>query len=69
MLSTNRGGTVKEPDGSLFEAKLAYAPKQIAPGATARFGTAVYAGPKDYDALQQFGHSATNVIDLGWFRF
>ncbi len=69
MLSTDRGGTVEEPDGSLFEAKLAYAPKQIAPGATAKFGTAVYAGPKDYDALEQFGHSATNVIDLGWFSF
>ena len=69
MLTTERGGTVKEPDGSLFEAKLAYAPKQIGSGETATFRTAVYAGPKDYDALQEFGHGASNVIDLGWFSF
>jgi YidC/Oxa1 family membrane protein insertase len=29
----------------------------------------VYAGPKDYDALLEFGHGASNVIDLGWFSF
>jgi YidC/Oxa1 family membrane protein insertase len=69
MLTTERGGTVKEPDGSLFEAKLAYAPQQIGSGETATFRTAVYAGPKDYDALQEFGHGASNVIDLGWFSF
>ena len=69
MLTTNRGGTVREPDGSLFEAKLAYAPREIGPGDTATFGTAVYAGPKDYEALQGFGHNAVNVIDLGWFSF
>jgi YidC/Oxa1 family membrane protein insertase len=69
MLSSNRGGTVKDPDGSLFEAKLAYAPKEIGPGETVTFRTAVYAGPKDYNALQEFGHLASNVIDLGWFSF
>ena len=69
MLTTDRGGTVEEPDGSLFEAKLAYAPQEIGPGETATFRTAVYAGPKDYDALEEFGHSASNVIDLGWFSF
>ena len=69
MLTTERGGTLDEPDGSLFEAKLAYAPQQIGPGETATFRTAVYAGPKDYDALQEFGHLASNVIDLGWFSF
>jgi YidC/Oxa1 family membrane protein insertase len=69
MLTTDRGGTLKEPDGSLFEAKLAYAPQEIGPGETATFRTAVYAGPKDYDALEEFGHRASNVIDLGWFSF
>ena len=69
MLTTERGGTLDEPDGSLFEAKLAYAPQEIGPGETATFRTAVYAGPKDYDALQEFGHLASNVIDLGWFSF
>jgi YidC/Oxa1 family membrane protein insertase len=69
LLSTDRGGTVKEPDGSLFEARLAYAPKQLEPGETATFRTAVYAGPKDYDALEAFGHHSTNVINLGWFSF
>ncbi len=69
MLTTDRGGTVKEPDGSLFEARLTYAPQEIGPGETATFRTAVYAGPKDYDALEEFGHSASKVIDLGWFSF
>ena len=44
-------------------------PAEIDPGDTATFRTAVYAGPKDYDALEAFGHSSTNVIDLGWFSF
>ena len=69
ILTTERGGTVKEPDGSLFEARLAYAPQEIGSGETVAFRTAVYAGPKDYDALQEFGHLASNVIDLGWFSF
>jgi len=69
MLSTDRGGTKEDPDGSLFEAKLAYAPQEIGPGESATFRTAVYAGPKDYDALKEFGHSASDVIDLGWFSF
>jgi len=69
MLTTERGGTLKDPDGSLFEARLAYAPQQIGSGETATFRTAVYAGPKDYDALEEFGHQASNVIDLGWFSF
>ena len=69
LLSSDRGGTIDEPDGSLFEARLAYAPQQLAPGDSATFRTAVYAGPKDHDALETFGHQATNVIDLGWFSF
>ena len=69
MRTTERGGTVDDPDGSLFEARLAYAPREIGPGETAAFRTAVYAGPKDYDALEGFGHGASNIIDLGWFSF
>ena len=69
MLTTERGGTREDPDGSLFEARLAYAPQQIGPGETATFRTAVYAGPKDVDALEKFGHQTSNVIDLGWFSF
>jgi len=69
LLSSDRGGTIDEPDGSLFESRLAYAPQQLAPGETGTFRTAVYAGPKDYDALEAFGHRSTNVIDLGWFSF
>ena len=69
LLSTDRGGTVEDPDGSLFEAQLVYAPKLVEPGQSATFGTSVYAGPKDYDALEAFGHQATNIIDLGWFSF
>jgi YidC/Oxa1 family membrane protein insertase len=69
MLTTERGGTLKEPDGSLFETTLAYAPQEIGTGETVTFRTAVYAGPKDFDALEQFGHQASNIIDLGWFSF
>ena len=69
LLSTDRGGTIKEPDGSLFESRLAYAPVELASGDSATFGTSVYAGPKDYDALDAFGHGSTGVIDLGWFSF
>jgi len=69
MRTTERGGTVDDPDGSLFEARLVYSPREIGPGETAAFRTAVYAGPKDYDALEAFGHGASNVIDLGWFSF
>jgi len=69
LLTTDRGGTPKDPDGSLFEAELAYAPVEVGPGETATFRIAVYAGPKDFDALEEFGHQATNVIDLGWFSF
>ena len=69
LLTTERGGTLKEPDGSLFEATLAYAPQEVGTGETVTFRTAVYAGPKDFDALEQFGHQASNIIDLGWFSF
>ncbi|MFZ1865767.1 MAG: membrane protein insertase YidC [Polyangiales bacterium] len=69
LLATDRGGTPKDPEGSLFEAELVYAPQTIAPGQTATFGTSVYAGPKDYDALEKFGHHATQIINLGWFSF
>jgi YidC/Oxa1 family membrane protein insertase len=69
LLTTERGGTPKDPEGSLFESTLVYAPQEIGPGQTATFRTAVYAGPKDYDALLEFGHGASSVIDLGWFSF
>jgi YidC/Oxa1 family membrane protein insertase len=69
LLATNRGGTSKEPEGSLFEAELVYPSTSVAPGEDAVFRTSVYAGPKDYDALQEFGHQATTIIDLGWFSF
>ncbi len=69
LLSTDRGGAPGDPDGSLFEAQLVYAPEAIQAGEEAVFRTAVYAGPKDFDALEAFGHEATNIIDLGWFSF
>ncbi len=69
LLTTDRGGTPDDPDGSLFESELASAPIELGPNETATFRTAVYAGPKDFDALEEFGHRATNVIDLGWFSF
>ena len=69
LKTTDRGGTVKEPEGSLFETSMTYAKKEIAGAETASFVTEVYAGPKDVDALQDFGREAEDVIDLGWFGF
>jgi YidC/Oxa1 family membrane protein insertase len=69
MLTTDRGGTADDPEGSLFEARLAYGPRQIDAGEAAVFRASMYAGPKDYESLQRFGHGATSVIDLGWFSF
>ncbi|MEM7436490.1 MAG: membrane protein insertase YidC [Myxococcota bacterium] len=69
LLSSDRGGTREDPDGSLFEATLTMPSVDIPAGGTTTFRTAVYAGPKDFDALKGFGHQATNVIDLGWFSF
>lgn len=69
LLTTDRGGTPQDPDGTLFEAQLTYAPVEVGPGQSQTFRTAVYAGPKDFKALEQFGHQATTVIDLGWFSF
>jgi YidC/Oxa1 family membrane protein insertase len=69
LFTTDRGGTLSDPDGSLFEAALVYPSRQVAPGGKASFRTSIYAGPKDFDALEGFGHGASNVIDLGWFSF
>ncbi len=69
LFTTDRGGTPSDPEGSLFEAALVYPSRQVAPGSKASFRAAVYAGPKDFDALEGFGHGASNVIDLGWFSF
>jgi len=69
LLTSERGGSRDDPDGSLFEATLVYGPQELGPKGTATFRTAVYAGPKDYDALVEFGHGASSVIDLGWFSF
>ena len=70
LLSTNRGGPPEGPHhGSLFEATMTWPSVEVPAGESAIFHTAVYAGPKDFDALKKFGHQATNVIDLGWFGF
>lgn len=69
LLSTDRGGVDDSPDGSLFEATMTWPSVEVPAGEAAIFHTGVYAGPKDFDALEKFGHQATNVIDLGWFGF
>lgn len=69
LFTTDRGGTINDPEGSLFESALIYPKVEVPAGQTASFRTAVYAGPKDFDALEAFGHQATSVVDLGWFSF
>lgn len=69
LKTTNRGGTFKDPEGSLFEAEMVYPKAELPSGETISFVTEVYAGPKDVDALAEFGRGAEDVIDLGWFGF
>jgi len=56
-----------DPMGSLFEVRLRYPRDEVAPGQEVVHRTAIYMGPKDYDALTAFGHRATRVVDLGFF--
>ena len=67
LYGSDRGGTLKDPDGSLLEARLKYGRVEVAPGQMSTLRTTIYAGPKDHDALEAFGHRANSVIDLGWF--
>ena len=62
-----RGGSVDEPDGSLFESHLVYPEASIEPGESQQYRTLAYLGPKEPDALHAAAHGLPEVIDLGFF--
>jgi YidC/Oxa1 family membrane protein insertase len=65
--ASDRGGTLEDPHGSLFETELIYPRVAVAPGEIYSVRTLAYVGPKDNDALVAAGHGLTQVVDLGWF--
>ena len=67
ILSSDRGGTVDDPDGSLFEAHLRYKPLVLAAGEQKVVRTLAFLGPKDTRALRAAGHALPKVVDLGFF--
>ncbi|MCA9531952.1 MAG: membrane protein insertase YidC [Myxococcales bacterium] len=69
LWASHRGGTPDKPDGTLLEARLVYPSVTIPPRGEHVFKATTYVGPKRFEALQAFGHGASEVVDLGWFSF
>ena len=69
LQSSERGGTAKEPDGSLFESVLLYPYVTLEPGSAQTFRSLAYVGPKDLDALKAAGHHLPKAVDLGFFSW
>lgn len=69
MSTSNRGGTIDEPHGTLFEARLVYPRVSLEGGAGQTWRTLAYVGPKDLDAIDVAGHQLREVVDFGWFDF
>ncbi|GAB5549197.1 MAG: hypothetical protein SangKO_089570 [Sandaracinaceae bacterium] len=67
MVGSDRGGTVEDPDGTLFQAQLIYPWVELDPGEEITYRTLAYIGPKDRDALNAAGHSLPEMVDLGFF--
>jgi YidC/Oxa1 family membrane protein insertase len=56
--------------GGMFRARLAYAPHEVAPGATETYRVLSYMGPKERSILEAVGgggHRLIELIDLGFF--
>ena len=56
--------------GGMFRARLAYAPHEIAPGASDSYRVLTYVGPKERSILEDVGgggHRLIELIDLGFF--
>lgn len=67
LFVSDRGGTVEEPAGSLFESRLVYPRAELAAGDEVVYKTLAFAGPKDVKALEEAGHTFKSAVDLGWF--
>jgi YidC/Oxa1 family membrane protein insertase len=56
--------------GGMFRARLAYAPHEVAPGASETYRVLTYVGPKERSILEAVGgggHRLIELIDLGFF--
>ncbi len=56
--------------GGMFRARLAYAPHEVAPGASETYRVLSYMGPKERSILEAVGgggHRLIELIDLGFF--
>jgi len=56
--------------GAMYRARLAYAPKQLAPKESASYSVLAYVGPKERSVLSAAGggqHRLIDLIDLGFF--
>lgn len=69
MRVSNRGGTVKDPLGSLFMVDLEYPTLTLQPGQSHIYKTLAYIGPKTPEDLQRAGHGFAKVINLGFFSY
>lgn len=69
MQVSDRGGTVKDPHGSLFMIDLAYPPLTLQPGQSQIYRTLAYLGPKTPQDLRNAGHGLAKVINLGFFSY
>ncbi|HJL18203.1 MAG TPA: membrane protein insertase YidC [Sandaracinaceae bacterium LLY-WYZ-13_1] len=67
LYGSNRGGTLDDPHGTLFEARLLYPWVEIDPGDEVTYQTLAYLGPKDRGALNLAGHELPEMVDLGFF--
>jgi YidC/Oxa1 family membrane protein insertase len=54
------------PEGSLFRVSLVYAKDELAAGATSRYETRAYFGPKDHDGLARIDPELQHLVDFGF---
>ncbi len=67
LISSDRGGSVDNPDGSLFLSALQYRDLKLAGASSIELRTMAFMGPKKTPALLAAGHHLNTVIDLGFF--
>lgn len=53
--------------GAIYKARLAYEPRDLAPGQTESYRVQAYLGPKERKALGEAGEEFDSLIDLGFF--